>query len=237
MASFKAVHPYVRESSFRHGFVPDGSVRVKHSHKRGKKAQFAFKKAFDEATKMPGVKRVEISGAMGTTLSFPEVSEDRWEAAQIGETWYPEIPKTPARALRTWDSIKKEREEKDNEMFQLADDKEPVKAQPVSQQANMSFSGTTDDSGNIVNLHVNTSSNATARALLDATVGRAAHVATAVAATDKFVISRTSFRNWLRHCFQAYQKEAAVEEMCVVTGCSTAEAQEFVKSIKDWEWL
>lgn len=159
MASFKAVHPLVRETAYKYGFVPDGSVRVKHTHLHGKKAQFAFFRAFKEASELPGVRRVKIPGAMGNTLLFPEVSDARWEAARNGAPWDGDdvapIVDVPVR------QVKLVRESK-------------VEADKVSKpyQANMTFSGTTNELGAIVDFQVHTTSNDTARAILRATLNR-----------------------------------------------------------------
>ncbi len=90
MATFRAIHPYVREQAFELGFepVPNDNYRVQHPRVRGKRAQVLFYKAFSQASKMPGVRKVAMPGtASGTTLLFPQVPESRWEAARRGVKW------------------------------------------------------------------------------------------------------------------------------------------------------
>lgn len=85
MASFRAIHPYVRETAFRHGFVSihGNPYRVQHPTLKGKKAQIAFYKAFREACLLPGVRIVAMPGAeTGRTILFPQVSQEKWEAAR-----------------------------------------------------------------------------------------------------------------------------------------------------------
>lgn len=93
MATFRAIHPLVREAAFRHGFipVPGDDYRVQHPYKTGKSAQLAFYKVFVEASGQPDVRRVATPGtANGTTLLFPQVPESRWASARRGEQWNPE---------------------------------------------------------------------------------------------------------------------------------------------------
>lgn len=88
MATFRAIHPLVREEAFKLGFepVPGDNGRVRHPRLRGKRAQACFYKAF--ATASVKARRV-VAGwkESGTTLLFPQVPEERWEAARRGVAW------------------------------------------------------------------------------------------------------------------------------------------------------
>lgn len=90
MATFRAIHPFVREQAFELGFepVPGNHYKVQHPRVHGKRAQVLFYKAFSAASAMQGVRRVVTPGTdSGTTLLFPQVPESRWEAARRGVKW------------------------------------------------------------------------------------------------------------------------------------------------------
>ena len=88
MATFRAIHPFVREEAFKLGFepVPGDNGRVRHPRLHGKRAQACFYKAFAAASAK--ARRV-VAGwkESGTTLLFPQVPEERWEAARRGVAW------------------------------------------------------------------------------------------------------------------------------------------------------
>lgn len=88
MATFRAIHPLVREEAFKLGFepVPNDDYRVQHPRLHGKRAQACFYKAFSNASVK--ARRV-VAGwkESGTTLLFPQVPEDRWEASRRGVPW------------------------------------------------------------------------------------------------------------------------------------------------------
>lgn len=90
MASFRAIHPYVRECAFQHGFVPvpGNPYRVQHPTLKGKRASHAFYKVFQEACSLYGVRIVLIPETESgrRTILFPQVSKERWEAAREGTT-------------------------------------------------------------------------------------------------------------------------------------------------------
>ncbi len=149
MATFRAIHPFVRESAFRHGFlpVPGNDYKVQHSELKGKKAQRAFYKAFCEASRTPGVRTVAAPKAnMGRTLLFPPVPEERWEAAKKGIKYTPSSPSLTEECLSKTNSVG------------ITDVKLPVKS--------LTFTGTVDDRGKIERLTLTTSDGNTARSLL-----------------------------------------------------------------------
>lgn len=167
MATFRAIHPYVREASFAHGFVPvsGDDYRVQHPKLHGKRAQIAFYKAFCKATQMPGVRLVSCPGKdSGRTLLFPQVPESRWEAARLGVSHQQYIASQEVDCHPDFNDSWEE----------PAPSSEPTKKDKtltVNRDCkSMSFSGKTDDQGQIVALEIKTTNNQTARALLGASL-------------------------------------------------------------------
>jgi hypothetical protein len=151
MATFRAIHPFVRESAFRHGFLPvvDNNYKVWHPELKGKKAQRAFYKAFCEAARMPGVRTVAAPGAkMGRTLLFPPVPEERWEAARKGIKYVPSSPSITEKVNGVEGAIK-----------------------PQSFAKSCTFTGTVNGQGKIECFSVVTSDDDTARSFLSLMLG------------------------------------------------------------------
>lgn len=153
MATFRAVHPFVREQAFALGFEPivGNDYRVKHPRLTGKRAQVTFWKAFTEASKMTGVRRVATPGSEnGTTLLFPKVSLDRWEAARCGVAW---------NGLLTNKTVKS-----------VSTSSETVEGNSIQDRypRNTHFNGVIDDSGKLTSFQTTTTDDTTARMLLKA---------------------------------------------------------------------
>lgn len=150
MATFRAVHPFVREMAFKHGFmpVPGNNYRVQHPVMKGKKAQLAFHHAFLEASKMPGVRTVAAPGVIsGRTLLFPSVPEERWVAARHGREYRPSGLSVTEVVETTKPSIAS------SSLGKL-----------------MTFTGSVDDQGRITRFDVSTVDDSTARTIMAATL-------------------------------------------------------------------
>lgn len=150
MATFRAVHPFVREMAFKHGFmpVPGNNYRVQHPVMKGKKAQLAFHHVFLEASKMPGVRTVATPGiSTGRTLLFPSVPEERWVAARQGTEYRPTNPPLSEKVSTITPTTI-----------------------PDKSGKSMEFSGRVDDNGRIIRFDVSTTDDGTARNIMAATL-------------------------------------------------------------------
>jgi len=167
MATYRAIHPFVREAAFRHGFKPvnGDDYRVEHSVLRGKASQIRFYKAFTEAASMPGVRRVaSVLAKSGRTYLFPEVPESRWEAARRGIPWC--IPReVHIPAVQPNNTVPKQGTVGDLIREKLA---EKLAERKVVTPRSVLFNGEVSETGSLTSLNVSTTDDATARALLQA---------------------------------------------------------------------
>lgn len=161
MATFRAIHPLVREMAFKFGFepVPGDGERVKHPGLKGKRAQAAFYRAFDAASRLPGVQRVRVHGKPNdTTLRFPDVPESRWEAARRGVPWNSNAEFHG----KVGDLIKRNLARQSRVMVTESPHPSPVRPRDFR------FNGLVDQSGCLSKFEVETTDEGTARTLLGA---------------------------------------------------------------------